>query len=873
MSFHFLAMKRSILLATFSLLVSLATRADHITGGEMYYTLVGVANNQYLYKVTLKLFMRCNSGRQFADPTIVSVFDKHGARVIDLTVPLTSQEEISLSTINPCISNPPTVCYDVGRYEFNVSLPPSQEGYILASQVNYRIAGISNLALNYGLIGATYTCDIPGIGQEVTGPQNNGAHFTGTDLVIVCANNSMSYSFAAEDKDGDQLQYSFCEAYQSGSNAQGTAPPPPPYPAVPYESGFSGASPLGPQVHIDPNTGLITGLAPPAGIYVVTVCVNEIRNGKIIATQRKDLQINIAACTIAAASLPPQYMLCRDTKTITVSNQSTSPLIHTYNWDFFNAAGAHLFNSTAVTPTYTFPDTGIYKIKLIINNGEQCSDSATSTALVYPGFIPAFTSTGICFTKPTLFADKTTTVYGAISSWLWDFGEINSYDDFSDQRKPSYTYPSMGVKNINLIVTNTNGCIDTAAQMISIVDKPPVQLLFRDSLICTPDVVQLHAQGNGSYSWTPIINIINANTPSPTVSPVSTITYYVQLDDDGCINRDSVLVRVTDHVDIKAMSDTIICQDDPVQLRVESNGFQFHWSPATQFINAETKNAVCITHVPTRYEVTGRIGSCSGKDDVFVNTVPYPIARAGNDTTICHGDAAQLHGYTDGNSFGWSPLSGLSNPTTLDPVARPISTTVYVLSASDNRGCPKPGRDTVVVNVLTKIIAYAGRDTSVVVGQPLQLQASGGLNYFWSPSIGLSANNISNPIAVYTNESTNIKYRVLVFNMAGCVDSAFVHVKVFGTAPTVFVPNAFTPNSDGHNDMLKPILAGVQRIEYFKVYNKWGQLLFSTSENGRGWDGRVSGQLQVSGTYVWMVKAYDYKGSAIFQKGLVMLIR
>jgi hypothetical protein len=187
-----------------------------------------------------------------------------------------------------------------------------------------------------------------------------------------------------------------------------------------------------------------------------------------------------------------------------------------------------------------------------------------------------------------------------------------------------------------------------------------------------------------------------------------------------------VLVRVTDHVNLLAMNDTTICQEDAIQLRVISDGFQYSWSPPGSFIDPLAKNPICITQNTTHYKVIANIGSCSATDDIIVNTIPYPIARAGADTMICHGDPAQLKGYTDGQIVQWTPSANLSNPSILNPVAWPPSTTTYVLSAFDNKGCPKPGRDTIIVNVLPQIKAYAGHDTSVVVGQPLQLWPAAG---------------------------------------------------------------------------------------------------------------------------------------------------
>jgi gliding motility-associated-like protein len=167
----------------------------------------------------------------------------------------------------------------------------------------------------------------------------------------------------------------------------------------------------------------------------------------------------------------------------------------------------------------------------------------------------------------------------------------------------------------------------------------------------------------------------------------------------------------------------------------------------------------------------------------------------------------------------------------------------------------------------------AGNDTAVIVGQPLQLNGSGGINYAWFPASFLNAFDIADPVASFSSPNTGIKFKLVAFDQAGCKDSAFVTVKVYGTQPQVFVPTAFTPNNDGKNDLLRPIAVGIQDIDYFNVYNRWGQLLFSTRTNGQGWNGRVNGNLQSTGTFIWTVKAKDYLGKPYFQKGVVTLIR
>ncbi|MCR6721319.1 MAG: gliding motility-associated C-terminal domain-containing protein [Chitinophagaceae bacterium] len=258
---------------------------------------------------------------------------------------------------------------------------------------------------------------------------------------------------------------------------------------------------------------------------------------------------------------------------------------------------------------------------------------------------------------------------------------------------------------------------------------------------------------------------------------------------------------------------------------------------------------------------------------MLITTIPYPQTFAGADTIICYNTPALLNGSHNGNRFSWSPTTSLLNSHTLTPTAYPARTQEYVLSSWDDRGCPKPGYDTVLVTVLPDIIPYAGRDTMVVVGQPLQLNAEGGVRYEWIPATALSDPHIKNPVAVYGSATDSIRYTVRVYNEADCYDSASVKVTVFKTTPTVFVPTAFTPNGDGLNDVLRPIAVGVERINYFSIYNRWGQLVFTTTTNGAGWDGRISGDLQGTNVFVWMVSAVDYLGNNIFLKGTTTLIR
>ncbi|HWN89200.1 MAG TPA: T9SS type B sorting domain-containing protein [Chitinophagaceae bacterium] len=868
------------LLVIFFICSAIPSFARHITGGEIFYEYLGpgAAAGTSQYKITLRLFRDCFSSGAQLDPTVnIGIFDKLSGTPVSgspFTVSLDHIQTIQKSGNIPCIINPPQVCYQVGFYYFTVTLPNNQMGYWISFQRCCRVDNITNLSVAIG-VGATYVGSIAGSHTlgNMTSNHNSSPQFYLRDTALVCQNRNFTLDFSASDPDGDLLTYEFCEAYTGGSEGSPvvTNPPPPPYAPVPYGNGYSASAPMGPGVTINPTTGIISGIAPGAGSYVITVCINEWRNGNVINTHRKDFILKVADCDFVAAQLPLSAVFCDDFN-VGFANQTPTSLIYSWHWDF-GIAGTLNDTANIETPSFTYPDTGLYTVKLVVNPGDPCSDSATMQIGLYPGFFPDFVSSGICVTKPTSFTDATTTAYGVVSGWRWDFGEPTVNNDTSRLRNPVYSYPTVGVKDARLIVQSNKGCIDTVTKAITIIDKPPITLPFRDTLICYIDTLQLSATGSGVFSWTPNYNILLANTANPLVYPKTTTWYKVLLDDNGCVNTDSIRVRVVDHVTLVTRTDTTFCKGDGVQLGAITNGLQFSWTPTSDLDNPNILNPIANPPLATTYQLTARIGGCSATDDVRVFVTPYPAVNAGPDVSICYSSSVQLNGIVRASSFYWRPQGSLNNPNILNPIAYPALTTKYILTATDTLGCPKPGYDTVTVTVRPKVQASAGRDTMIVFGQPLQLHASGGENYLWTPSSYLNNINISNPIAKITETIDSIRYKVYVTDQLGCLDSATVLVKIFRTNPQIFVPTGFTPNGDGRNDVLKPIAVGIQRIEYFRVYNRWGQLVFSTTVNGQGWNGEISGKPQTTNTYAWIVKAIDYTGKPIFQKGTSTLIR
>jgi gliding motility-associated-like protein len=872
-------MKRFLLAVITVIILSIPSFAAHIKGGFFTYEYLGPGTGTNLrYRITLTVYMICNPNTgQVNDPINFSIFNAGNNQFIqDVSVSLTNRYDLGKAADEPCITGNQSGCYyTIIVYDLpSIELASSPDGYIFSYQRCCRIAGINNI-ISSGSVGNTFFTTIPG---TLSGFQTNSSPtFSVNDTAVVCSGSYFQYSFQATDRDGDSLSYSFCDAFQGASqgNPAPTTATSPPYSLVPYASPFSGFQPMGTGVRINPLTGLISGNAPGGlGEYVICVCVNEYRNGVFIGTSRKELHIVVSDCEPLKAVLNPKPTTC-DGYSVSFQNDAPGNQVGAeYFWDFGDPASGALNTSTLASDTHTYTDTGVFTVKLRVSlAGGLCSDSATLQVKVFPGFKPGFIIDGGCYTSPYQFTDTTRTDFGFVNSWSWNFGDLSTLADTSHLQNPLWTFASPGPKDVTFIVTNSKGCVETVRKTIDVLDKPLINLAFRDTLICVPDNLTLQASGIGVFNWTPNTNIINANTATPTVNPTTTTWYVVNLFDNGCFNKDSVRVRVINNVTLRAINDTTICQGDAIQLNAVSDGLAFSWTPVANLDNPNIINPIATTNTTTTYTVVATVGSCRSTDQVVVTTVPYPIANAGNDPTICYNTSAQLNASMVGSSFTWSPVSYLNNPSVLNPLSTPPRTTQYILSVFDVLGCPKPGRDTITVIVNPRVRANAGRDTIVVVNQPLQLNGSGGVNYLWSPATGLNNTTISNPIGVYGSNIDTVRYKLIVTDAIGCADSAYVTVRVYKTNPSIFVPTAFTPNGDGLNDKIYPISVGMEKINYFRIYNRWGEMVFSTVADRDGWNGSISGTPQGTGVYVWVVSAIDYTGRPFFQKGTVTLIR
>ena len=362
--------------------------------------------------------------------------------------------------------------------------------------------------------------------------------------------------------------------------------------------------------------------------------------------------------------------------------------------------------------------------------------------------------------------------------------------------------------------------------------------------------------------------------PSDAFTGLAPGPYTVTVNNAGGLLGTAGATIGNDVLTVDAGADTTICEGSAAPLHAHSNGVSFSWTPVLGLSDAAVLQPLASPQTTTQYSLTVSNGICSSTGSVTVFVNPAPVADPGPDTLICSGQSVQLQG-SGGVAYQWSPATYLDHPGIADPtVVRPSASIVYQLTVKDGNNCASLNPALVHVDVTPPGKVFAGNDTVVVIGQPLQLHAtdvnhSGFTQYQWSPADGLNDPSSQNPVV---NFSGNITYTVDAFTPAGCKGEGSVHVKIYSYAD-IFVPNAFTPNGDGHNDLLKAIPAGIGHLQYFAVYNRRGQQIFLSTNPDKGWDGTINGKPQSAGVYVWAALGTDYKGNTIRRSGTVLLVR
>lgn len=466
-----------ILAVLFLIFFSYKNFATHIVGGEIYYDCLG-GNN---YKITLKVYRDCYYGiPPFDDPGYIGVYGVNGNVIQTVDMGVADSTLIPPVINNPCFTPPVDVCVEEGVYTKILNLPPIAGGYVLSYQRCCRNSSILNI-VNASQVGSTY--QIPILDVAIVNC-NSTPRYTNFPPLFLCANVPFTFDHSAIDPDGDSLYYQLCEAYEGAdaNNPVPVPPSPPPYTFVSYNTPYSGANPMNssPTLTINPTTGLMTGTPTTIGRWVVGVCVSEYRNGVLLTTNKRDFQFNVENCpNLPVASIPLQSVFCFGNQ---VHFSQNSINASSYYWNFGDPSTS-LDISTLNSPTWTYADTGVYNVTLIINPGTLCADTNTSMFRIYPQIVPNFTPPpGECVTNNS-FDFTAGGAFMGNGTFNWSFGANASPPISSQQNPTTISYDTAGTFPVTLTI-NENGCSTSYTNNVVVYPIPVATYGLQTSVAC-----------------------------------------------------------------------------------------------------------------------------------------------------------------------------------------------------------------------------------------------------------------------------------------------------------------------------------------------------------------------------------------------------
>ncbi|HWY98178.1 MAG TPA: PKD domain-containing protein, partial [Bacteroidia bacterium] len=627
-------------------------------------------------------------------------------------------------------------------------------------------------------------------------------------------------------------------------------------------------------------TPLTSAVQSPAGVTFSTSGSQTISltvTNTVTACSSTTMQtININPAPVATfTSNAPQ---CAG-NSVNFTNTGTTGAGVTYSWDFgLNATPA---TSNAANPAgIVYSTAGTKKITFTIDNG-SCATVDTMSIAIDSTTVASFTSNAPRCTGDSVNFINTGSSTSDIT-YSWNFGPSAVPATSTVQNPSGIIFSTSGAQTIMLKVTNTvTGCSSTTTQTINI-NQTPTAKFTSTAPQCAGNAVNFTNTGTTgvgvNYSWDfgmgAMPNISTAENPLGITYPAGGMKLVTLIVNDGvCSAVDTMSIVINALPVAEAGNDTSICATDSAQLGVASvAGYTYSWSPAVGLSNPTIANPKAHPAASsTMYIVTVLSPSgCISRDTVTVNILSPLTANVVPTASICRHDSIQIgSSAVAGEKYAWSPKKGLNDSTLAQPNASPDSTTVYTLTISNGLGCtPATAKVTVTINQLPAV--NAGPNDTIGVGASVQLNATGGVEYVWTPTTGLSNANVFNPLA---SPDTSTTYIVKATDVFGCSNSDTM--KVFVVAGnTVWAPSAFTPNGDGKDDIF--YIHG-NNISHFEmgVYNRWGEQIFYTQDINQGWDGRrqVTREEEPNGAYVYYVRGTSPTGQSISINGMVNLIR
>lgn len=419
------------------------------------------------------------------------------------------------------------------------------------------------------------------------------------------------------------------------------------------------------------------------------------------------------------------------------------------------------------------------------------------------------------------------------------------------------------------------GCIRRDTACITIL-YDTVTLYNPDTAICKGAFVVARASASPtiSYQWTPTAGIPMSNVPTPTITPDTSAWYVLTATIFNCNVRDSFYIDVQPTPTVKMGGNRQVCQYDSIRIApiigpTWYTRYSYDWTPGFYLDDSE-KNAVIFTPGDTTklVLVVSTPAGCSASDSIIVNTYRGDFLSLGIDTALCPRDSIKLFPTSSEpgiTRYSWNPSTYVNDSNSATPVIRPETGITYSVIGTSMYGC----KDTVTYRINVFPNAVINLEDSVVLfpGESYQFNpVTNATRYRWDPPIGLTDTAASNPIAT---PPYSMKYILTARTEDGCIAIDSTNVRVM-TNSIIDVPNAFIPG--GNIGSLKVIIRGAARLRYFRIYNRYGNMVFDAKNIEEGWDGTYGDKRQPGGVYVYETEAITSTGQIIRKQGNITVI-
>jgi gliding motility-associated-like protein len=549
--------------------------------------------------------------------------------------------------------------------------------------------------------------------------------------------------------------------------------------------------------------------------------------------------------------------------------------IENVSWTFGDGSAATTVN------TCTYKLKGLYSVSLAASkNG--CSDTITKTNYISVEKADAgFTvsdSVFYCYPDTVLFIHSNV-AGSAVVDRTWKF-DANVLSSGADSVKYAYTKP--GSYKASLTVKTLNGCEASSSRTIQ-VSGPFARYSFSPQKVCYNELVNFKIDSMSNVSgWEWLFGDGSSSSANPASHKYTSrggIVPSLTLTSHNCSVTyilDSLMVSQVTADFYREGNSLNVCYGDSLNLiNTSTNSQSWLWEINNNTLSTDFNLNQAPFSKTGNYNISLIATGADNCTDTMTKTytvVSLPVFSINGDSILCKNQSSIVLSVdkNSGTIISWTPATSVSDPSAFTTEVHPTSTTTYIAKVTDANGCSSTREKTIAYNQPLTYSRIPLGDTTISLGEKIQLIVkidSGSVAYSWSPNDKISCLTCSNP---YVSPISDATYIVKVTSV--CYD--FTETFIIYVLHDFYLeaPTAFTPNGDMNNDVFKFDAQNIQSID-LKIFNRWGQIVYSTKNVSEGWDGKVNGKLQNIDTYTYWVKAETIHGYKFEKKGSFLLLK